>query len=138
MGRPAGMTPREEAEWSVELDRVKWFRDRGHRDRAVEQKDIGEEEFSRTTASFTATATARKAIEATSLPRSGRAAYAHLKDEMYTKLAAASFKAHESAPGVSEQDKMDEEVAQAAELKKKSLLNTTPSDSWKDYLPTVV
>ncbi|KAJ7290280.1 hypothetical protein C8J57DRAFT_1114319 [Mycena rebaudengoi] len=32
VGRPAGMTPREEAEWSVELDRVKWFRDRGHRD----------------------------------------------------------------------------------------------------------
>ncbi|KAJ7261480.1 hypothetical protein C8J57DRAFT_1634447 [Mycena rebaudengoi] len=138
VGRPAGMTPREEAEWSVELDRVKWFRDRGHRDRAVEQKDIVEEEFSRTTASFTATATAWKAIEAASLPRSGRAAYAHLKDEMYTKLAAACFKVHESAPGVSEQDKVDEEVAQATELKKKGLLNTTPSDSWKDYLPTVV
>ncbi|KAJ7243488.1 hypothetical protein C8J57DRAFT_1243433 [Mycena rebaudengoi] len=120
------MTPREEAEWSIELDRVKWFRDRGHRGQAVEQKDMGEEEFSQTITSFTVTATV--------LPRSGGAVYAHLKDGMYTKLAAACFKAHESTPGVSEQDKMDEEVAQETELRKKGLLNTTPSNSWKDRM----
>ncbi|KAJ7213692.1 hypothetical protein C8J57DRAFT_1602006 [Mycena rebaudengoi] len=134
VGRPAGLSPLEEAEWSIELDRVKWFRDRATRDRAVEQKEIVEEEFSRTAASFTKYATTWRAIEVASGPRSGRAAYAHLKDDMYTKLAAACVKIYQSAPGLAEEDRVKEEAEQAAELKKKGLLNTKPSDSWKACL----
>lgn len=68
VGRPAGLSPKEEQEWSLEsmlifklpsyltkfivVDRVKWFRDRAARDRSQEEKEILEEEFARSERSF--------------------------------------------------------------------------------------
>ncbi|KAJ7603599.1 hypothetical protein B0H17DRAFT_899078, partial [Mycena rosella] len=69
------------------VDRVRWFRDRANRDRAVEQKETVEAEFGWTIKSFTQSATAWKTLESMSEKNSGRAAYAHLKDLMYTELA---------------------------------------------------
>ncbi|KAJ6543417.1 hypothetical protein DFH09DRAFT_1367992 [Mycena vulgaris] len=131
VGRPANMTPREEKDWSVELDRVKWFRDRANRDRAVEQKELVEVEFGRTVASFKKSAEAWKTLEVGSVPRSGRAAYAHLKDVMYTKLAETCMQVHASAPVRSETDRVEEEKDALAELTRKGQLNQTISDSWK-------
>ncbi|KAJ7645720.1 hypothetical protein B0H17DRAFT_878467, partial [Mycena rosella] len=47
---------------TVAVDRVKWFRDRAKRDRAVEQKETVEAEFGRTIKSFTQSATAWKTL----------------------------------------------------------------------------
>ncbi|KAJ7073391.1 hypothetical protein B0H15DRAFT_963765 [Mycena belliarum] len=131
VGRPADMTPVEEKAWSVELDRVKWFRDRANRDRAVEQKETVEEEFRRTIASFNKNASAWKALEDGSSPRSGRAAYAHLKHVMYMQLAEECLAVQNSAEALSEKDRIAEEAFAAAELKKKGLSNAQVSDNWR-------
>ncbi|KAJ7609366.1 hypothetical protein DFH06DRAFT_1346392 [Mycena polygramma] len=137
VGRPANLTPREQKEWSVEMDRAKWCRDRANRDRAVEQKELLEEEFPRTIESFRKNAAAFRAIAGMNVSRSGRAAYAHLKDVMYTKLAEDCIELHKSAPGLAEKDREAEEAAAEEELRKKGRLNQKLSDSYKDYLPVI-
>ncbi|KAJ7457692.1 hypothetical protein FB451DRAFT_1508928 [Mycena latifolia] len=132
VGRPANMTKAQEAEWSVELDRVKWFCDRANRDRAVEQKETVEEEFGRAIEFFKKSAAVWKALKDESVARSGRAAYAHLKYDMYTKLAEDCATVQASAPGLSEKDAKQEEEEAQAELARKGLLKK-PSDSWKAH-----
>ncbi|KAF9529569.1 hypothetical protein CPB83DRAFT_764801, partial [Crepidotus variabilis] len=52
VGQPSGMNNQEKADWSLELDRVKYFRDRSSRNRTREEKEILESEMLRTTRSF--------------------------------------------------------------------------------------
>jgi hypothetical protein len=115
----------------VIVDRVKWFRDRANRDRAVEQKELVDVEFARKIKAFEKNTAAWKMIDSSSVPRSGQAAYTHLKELMYAKLAEDCRMVHLSAPGHSEKDRVAEEAATLAELRKKGLLNQQPSDSWK-------
>jgi hypothetical protein len=113
------------------VDRVKWFRNRANRDRAVEQKEVVDCEFSRTITSFEKNSTAWKTVETKDKPRSGKAAYAHLKSAMYTKLAVNCTTLHLSAPMASEKDRLAEEEEAIAELARKGRLNQKVSDSWK-------
>jgi len=116
VGRPSGLTPLEETEWSVEseslstdllnhlmrppVDRVKWFRDRAARDRAREEKEILDEEFRRTVVSFTQMADVWLKLAKDS-QRRGFSSYAHEKSDMYCLLASGCQKdweaAHEAA-----------------------------------------
>ncbi|KAJ7453629.1 hypothetical protein B0H11DRAFT_1740870 [Mycena galericulata] len=131
VGRPANLTPREEKDWSTELDRVKWFRDRADRDRAVEQKELVEIEFGRTITSFVKNAAAWKKIQLGSSAASGHAAYARLKDLMYTQLALDCVAVHASVERHLEKDRLAEEAAEDAELKRKGLLNKEGSTNWE-------
>jgi hypothetical protein len=97
----------------------------------VEQKELVDCEFSRTTTSFKKNSTAWQTVKTNSEPRSGKAAYAHLKSAMYTKLASNCTALHLSAPGASEKDRLAEEEEATAELMRKGRLNQKPSDSWK-------
>ncbi|GLB34092.1 hypothetical protein LshimejAT787_0109760 [Lyophyllum shimeji] len=87
-GRPSGLSPEEEDAWSLEMDRVKWFRDRAARDRSREEKEILEEEFRRSVTSFQRmsqvwTELAKDAKES----RVGYGAYGYRQAAMYGKLA---------------------------------------------------
>ncbi|KAK6992758.1 hypothetical protein R3P38DRAFT_141697 [Favolaschia claudopus] len=137
VGQPSDQTPQQKEQWSIELQRVKWFRDRASYDRALEQKELVEEEFKRTIRSFKSHAAAWKTIRDRSEPRSGEAAYAHLKSRMYTRLAEDCEKLQASAPSLADKDRIQEEKEAADELKKKGLLNKELSVNWEDYLPTV-
>ncbi|GLB39022.1 hypothetical protein LshimejAT787_0601840 [Lyophyllum shimeji] len=96
VGRPSGMSTEEANEWSIEMDRVKWFRDRAARDRAREEKEILEEEFRRSIASF------RRMSEvwfelASKKPAPGYAAYCHKQAVMYSSLASDCEKKRDDA-----------------------------------------
>lgn len=97
----------------------------------MEQKETVEEEFCRTIESFNKNSAAWKTLELRSVPSSGRAAYAHLKQVMYTKLAENCTTTYASAPALSEKDCEEEEKIALAELKRKGLLNKELSDNWK-------
>ncbi|KAJ7724933.1 hypothetical protein DFH07DRAFT_971050 [Mycena maculata] len=114
VGRPNHLTAKEEQDWSMEMDSIKWFRDRANHDRAVEQKELVDVEFGR------------------SETHSGERAYAHLKDLMYTKLATDCIKVHLSAPQQVEEERKAEEEEALAELTRKGLSDTTALNSWKD------
>ncbi|KAJ7438439.1 hypothetical protein B0H11DRAFT_1752754, partial [Mycena galericulata] len=113
------------------VDRVKWFRDRADRDRAVEQKELVEIEFGRTITSFVKNAAAWKKIQLGSSAASGHAAYARLKDLMYTQLALDCVAVHASVERHLEKDRLAEEAAEDAELKRKGLLNKEGSTNWE-------
>ncbi|KAJ7238319.1 hypothetical protein B0H12DRAFT_995256, partial [Mycena haematopus] len=75
-GRGVDLDPEEEAEWEAELERVKWFRDRALRDRAVEEVELLDEEFRRAIAWFEKSGTVWDTLgdEAT---QAGKKAYAY-------------------------------------------------------------
>lgn len=97
----------------------------------MEQKELVDIEFGRTMTSFEKYAVAWREISNRSRDRSGEAAYAHLKDLMYTSLADDCRVVHRLAPGESEKDRVAEEAAELAELKRKGLLNQKISDRWQ-------
>ncbi|KAJ7026207.1 hypothetical protein C8F04DRAFT_896642, partial [Mycena alexandri] len=75
VGRPSNMSEEDQADWSIELDRVKWFRYRALLERAKEEKETLEEEFSRAVLSFHKSAEIWRAL-ATSAGGGGKRAYA--------------------------------------------------------------
>ena len=67
------------------VDRVKWFRDRAARDRALEEKEILECEFQRVQRSFSKMADVWKAL-AKQDTRSGYHSYAYRQASMHVAL----------------------------------------------------
>ncbi|KAF8057825.1 hypothetical protein FPV67DRAFT_1455922 [Lyophyllum atratum] len=96
IGRPSGMSTEEENEWSIEMDRVKWFRDRAARDRAREEKEILEEEFRRSIASFHRMSEVWSEL-ASKKPAPGYTAYCHKQAAMYSSLASDCEKKRDDA-----------------------------------------
>ncbi|RDB30333.1 hypothetical protein Hypma_007055 [Hypsizygus marmoreus] len=86
VGRPSGLSIEEENEWSLEMDRVKWFRDRAARDRSREEKEILEEEFRRSVMYFRQMSKVWTELASGTIP-AGCAAYSHRQAAMYDKLA---------------------------------------------------
>ncbi|KAJ3520759.1 hypothetical protein NMY22_g12606 [Coprinellus aureogranulatus] len=88
---PDGLSKKEEAEWSLEMDRVKWFRDRAARDRAREEKEILEEEMKRIVRSFKNYTTIWTSLASEDRPgitsTPGKASYALRQAEMYARFA---------------------------------------------------
>ena len=107
VGRPSGLSPREEAEWQIESKgksifsydlllkiytayRVKWFRARAARDRAREEVEILETEFCRAHRSFLKMS--RVWMELATGKRPG---YAYKQSAMYNQLAVDCEEAFE-------------------------------------------
>ncbi|KAF8205918.1 hypothetical protein K438DRAFT_2014304 [Mycena galopus ATCC 62051] len=87
--QPPGMSQEEEAEWELEMDRVKWFRDRALRDRAIEEGEILEAEFLRAIEWFRRNSEIWEEIanEKDKKSRSnGSQAYARKQSALYRKL----------------------------------------------------
>ncbi|KAJ3535599.1 hypothetical protein NMY22_g6415 [Coprinellus aureogranulatus] len=99
--RPGGMSKEERKEWSIEMDRVKWFRDRAARDRAREEKEILEEEMKRVTTSFKKYATIWSALATKSSTSEvpGKSSYALRQSAMYTRMAEKAEAAFTEAQG---------------------------------------
>ncbi|KAF8326718.1 hypothetical protein F5887DRAFT_925190 [Amanita rubescens] len=81
-GRGGNTLSCENSTWAIEMDRVKWFRDRAARDRAREEKEILECEFERAQRSFSEMAKAWKA-----LAKKARTVY-HLSQSSKTTTSA--------------------------------------------------
>ncbi|KAG6847801.1 hypothetical protein H0H93_005915 [Arthromyces matolae] len=96
-GRPAGQT---EDTWSLEMDRVKWFRDRAARDRSREEKELLKEEFRRTVLSFKRMAEVWDSISSCQSP--GSSAYAAKRSAMYYKLQTITQTTFDKAEKFSE------------------------------------
>ncbi|KAJ7035891.1 hypothetical protein C8F04DRAFT_954397 [Mycena alexandri] len=127
-GRPENMTPKEEEAW---IDRVKWFRDRANRDRAVEQVELVEVKVDRTIKSFEKNAEVWKTLETRSVTGSGKAAYAHVKSLMYSKLATECAATWAKAGECLKKDEAAELKGAEEELREQGLLNAKYSVDWK-------
>ncbi|KAJ7432480.1 hypothetical protein B0H11DRAFT_1940591, partial [Mycena galericulata] len=79
-------------------------------------------------------AAAWKKIQLGSSAASGHAAYARLKDLMYTQLALDCVAVHASVERHLEKDRLAEEAAEDAELKRKGLLNKEGSTNWEHFI----
>ncbi|KAJ7173392.1 hypothetical protein C8R46DRAFT_893031 [Mycena filopes] len=113
-GRAADLTPEEEKEWEAELERVKWFRDRALRDRAIEEEQTLEQEFTRAVASFRQTSRIwTKLGEAAT--EAGAAAYAHKQSTMFEKLAVGVETAWEKSAELVSADFLAAEAKEAKE-----------------------
>ncbi|KAF6747941.1 hypothetical protein DFP72DRAFT_853943 [Ephemerocybe angulata] len=88
VSHPGGLTEQEKKKWSVEMDRVKWFRDKAVRDCAEEEKEILEEEMKRVVASFRkyADVWSHLAEEQRNKDVPGKASYALHKVALYTRF----------------------------------------------------
>ncbi|KAJ7710868.1 hypothetical protein B0H17DRAFT_1324341 [Mycena rosella] len=113
-GRGANLTDEQEAEWEQEMDRVKWFRDRALRDRAVEEEETLEEEFKRAILWFAKTELIWEKM-GDDAEEAGAKAYAYKQAAMFHKLGGDCAKAYADAPGLAAQDRMQDEAKEAAE-----------------------
>ncbi|KAK7013685.1 hypothetical protein R3P38DRAFT_3322377 [Favolaschia claudopus] len=110
--QPSGMTSGEKAEWDMEMDRVKWFRDRALRDRAVEEQETLEAEVERTIASFRRYCDIWEEIASSKQDAGvsgGAVAYAHKQAAMYDRLRVDCEREWARAPSLIAQDEKDEE-----------------------------
>ncbi|KAF9486051.1 hypothetical protein BDN70DRAFT_988377 [Pholiota conissans] len=87
VGRPSGQSVEDEKDWNLEMDRVKWFRDRAACQRSLEEKEILVEEFKRTIRSFERLQEAWTELGKRESLRSGKANYSFQQAEMYGRLA---------------------------------------------------
>ncbi|KAJ7723265.1 hypothetical protein B0H16DRAFT_1737330 [Mycena metata] len=136
VGRPAGMSAKQDKEWSVEIDRVKWFRDRANLQRAKEQAELVDVEFDRTITAFEKSASAWKILHSECMPGLGEASYAHNKYLMYIMLAQHCSAAKVKAPGLSEKDEEDELAKALDLLKKKKKSNQELPEDWECFNPS--
>ncbi|KAF7367681.1 hypothetical protein MSAN_00831800 [Mycena sanguinolenta] len=125
VGRPSNLSESEELAWNTELDRVKWFRDRALLQRAQEERETLEEEFSRTRVAFHSSARIWSAL-AEDASRPGRKAYAEKQSSMYSALAERCFVARGKLPVLVAADlekkrKKEEAAAEKARLSNKSV-----------------
>lgn len=93
------------------MDRVKWFRDRAHRDHAVEEQETLEAEFARAIAWFGRSSEVWEwiASDADDTESPGWKAYAYKQSGMYHSLAVECADVWKRVPAVVEQDWLDEE-----------------------------
>ncbi|KAJ7692010.1 hypothetical protein B0H16DRAFT_1353113, partial [Mycena metata] len=131
VGWPAGMSAKQDKEWSVEIDRVKWFRDRANLQRAKEQAELVDVEFDRTITAFEKSASAWKILHSECMPGSGEVLYAHNKYLMDIMLAQHCSAAKVKAPGLSEKDEEDELAKALDLLKKKKKSNQELPEDWE-------
>ncbi|KAF6750008.1 hypothetical protein DFP72DRAFT_851984 [Ephemerocybe angulata] len=99
VSRPGGLTESEKKQWSIEMDRVKWFRDKAVRDRAQEEKEILEEEMKRVVASFRKYVSIwnELAIEPRNSSIPGKSSYALRKVALYGRFADHADKTFNAA-----------------------------------------
>ncbi|KAJ6559495.1 hypothetical protein DFH09DRAFT_1316801 [Mycena vulgaris] len=142
IGRGANLSQEEEAEWEAEMERVKWFRDRAVRDRAVEQSEALEEEFRRAILWFERTAEVWDKLgdEGT---EPGAKAYAYKQATMFRTLRDDCQTAHRDAPGLAEEDRKKAELAEAADraetvrLEAEHRQTTGDSEDFSAYYETI-
>ncbi|KAF9442594.1 hypothetical protein P691DRAFT_765049 [Macrolepiota fuliginosa MF-IS2] len=84
VGRPEGVS---EDMWLMELERVRWFRERVAVDRLREEVEILEEEFRRTHKSFSRISEVWTALADVNSSKRGYACYAQRQAHMFTLLA---------------------------------------------------
>ncbi|KAF7334787.1 hypothetical protein MSAN_02365300 [Mycena sanguinolenta] len=124
-GRGTNLSEEDEAKWEAEMERVKWFRDRALRDRAVEEVALLEEEFTRATEWFKKTAKAWENLGDGSKgdeKKAGWRAYAYKQASMYKMMMAKCVQALRDAPAKIKEDEERERKKdeQRAEERKKA------------------
>ncbi|KAJ7504835.1 hypothetical protein B0H11DRAFT_2343124 [Mycena galericulata] len=107
-GRAANLTDEEEREWEAEMERVRWFRDRALRDRAVEEAETLEKEFERAIRWFKNTSEVWEKLGGNAT-ENGAKAYAYKQATMFAKLGWECEEKYAEAPALAEKDRIAEE-----------------------------
>ncbi|KAJ6526481.1 hypothetical protein DFH09DRAFT_1095195 [Mycena vulgaris] len=136
--RPTGLSVEEEAEWETELDRVKWFRDRAIRDRAVEEEEALEAEFGRSIAWFQKKSSIWECIaEEGTEEEAGWRVYAYKQGAMYRGFAEHCVQQWGNVPALVAEDLRVEEEKQRLAAKA-AAEKGEESDDYAEYYYEVV
>ncbi|KAJ7673933.1 hypothetical protein DFH06DRAFT_1319055 [Mycena polygramma] len=141
-GRAADMSESDEKEWEAELAKVKWYRDRALRDRAVEEVELLHCEFERAIVSFAKNGSIWDTL-ASGAEEAGEKAYAYKQAAMYKKMGVECQNAYDATPGLVEKDRVaaeakerkerEEAERQAAEYQSR----TGTTDEFSAYYETI-
>ncbi len=154
VGRPSNLSEEDEKKWNVEseclgyrnssplifgpVDRVRWFRLRALRDRAREERETLEEEFSRTCLSFHALSSRWKSLaEDTDPEKPGRRAYAEKQSTMYSELAERCFVARGTLGELLKQDLKKQEAKEAKEAARAQKIAASKEEQTEDLWETL-
>ncbi|TDL13796.1 hypothetical protein BD410DRAFT_846611 [Rickenella mellea] len=85
-GPIGNLSETEQAEWDLDAERVRWFREKADRDRWQEEVDILEEEFRRTIRSFQKMSATWDKLADQNSEKGGYVAYARRQAAMFKKM----------------------------------------------------